>query len=310
MFLRRTGAGHNNERAAGMVNRRREPEKQLGQKPPARDEVLVSILNHPRDLALARDHHWYRIPVRSADKWLLRRWPPQWLTFYQTSIFGREAFAIRYYAPVLHVRQVLRRELFPDQPRDEKALQRYYQLILGPLQQLDRPIFSRRRRRIIFIPTTWQKFMSAAEINDLSDESPLEDRLWAELKRHDLNPERQEFITANGHDYALDFAFYCATGRLDVETDGDTWHSDPHRISEDNLRDNDLETGGWKLLRFNTSQLNDQITDYCLPTIIKNLQRLGGLAEDRLIPRDIQPDPSGPSQMSLFDDQSPPVNPS
>jgi very-short-patch-repair endonuclease len=263
---------------------RRKPEDLIGRKPSAQDPVLLSILNHPRDLALARDQHWYRIPVRSADKWLRRRWPPQWVAFYQTRIFGPEAFAVRYYTRVLEVRQVLRRELFPDQPHDEKALQCYYQLILGPLQQLDRPILSRRRRRIIFVQTTWHKFRSAAEINELSDESSLEDRLWAELKRHDLSAERQEFITANGHDYALDFAFYCTSGKLDVETDGDTWHADPHRIPEDNLRDNDLQTGGWKLLRFNTSQLNDRMTDYCLPTIVKNIQRLGGLAEDRLIP--------------------------
>jgi hypothetical protein len=77
-----------------------------------------------------------------------------------------------------------------------------------------------------------------------------------------------------------------------------------------NLRDNDLETGGWKLLRFNTSQLNDQMTEYCVPAIVKNIERLGGLAEDRFIPRDIQPDPAAFSQMSLFDDQSPPGNPS
>ena len=310
MFLIRTSAVHNNESAAGMGFCCRDQLNRFGPRPRARDEVRVGIVNHPRDLALARDQHWYRIPVRSVEKWLFRRWPPQWLAFYQTSIFGPEGFAIRYYAQVLEVRQVLRRELFPEQPHDEKALQRYYQLVLGPLQQLERPVLSRRRRRIVFIPTTWQKLMGAAEINDLYDESPLEDRLWAELKRRALTAERQEFITANGHDYALDFAIYCTTGKLDVETDGDTWHGDPHRIPEDNLRDNDLETGGWKLLRFNTSQLNEQMTEYCLPTIVKNIQKLGGLAEDRLIPRDVQTDPSSLSQMSLFDDQPPPANPS
>ena len=91
--------------------------------------------------------------------------------------------------------------------------------------------------------------------------------------------------------------------KLDVETDGDTWHSDPQRIPEDNLRDNDLETGGWKLLRFNTLQLNEQMGDYCLPTIAKNIKKMGGLSDSRLIPRDIQTDPNAPSQMSLFDDQ-------
>jgi hypothetical protein len=40
-------------------------------------EVLVTVLNHPRDLAIARDQHWYRIPVANADKWVGRRWPPE-----------------------------------------------------------------------------------------------------------------------------------------------------------------------------------------------------------------------------------------
>ncbi len=62
------------------------------------------------------------------------------------------------------------------------------------------------------------------------------------LQRLQFEAERQEFITANGNDYALDFAFYCQAGKLDVETDGDTWHADPARIPEDNRRDNDLET--------------------------------------------------------------------
>lgn len=271
-------------------------------------EVLVAILNHPRDLAAARDRHWYRIPVSAAQKWLTQpragstRWPPKWLAFYQTKIFGPEAFAINYYAEVLSVRQAARSELFPDEPKNEKSSRQYYQLILGPLQKLAHPIPSRRWRRIVFIQTTWQKLTRAEEINDLYDESPLEDRLWTELKRTKLSAERQDFITANGNEYALDFAFYCETGKLDVETDGDRWHSNPARIPEDNRRDNDLETSGWKLLRFNTSQLHDKMTDYCLPTIATNVKKLGGISEGRIIPRDIQTDENKPTQLSLFDD--------
>jgi len=267
------------------------------------DQVLVAILNAPRDLEIARHQHWYRIPAGSAKKWLFRRWPPRWLAFYQPKIFGEEAFAVHYYAPVLEVRQVLRRDLFPDEPGHEKANSPYIQLMLGPVQRLSQCIPSRRWRRIVFIQTTWQKFTSASEINDLYDESPLEDRLWAEFKRLQLHPERQEFISINKNDYALDFAFYCATGKLDVETDGDTWHSDPQRIPEDNRRDNDLETGGWKLLRFNTLQLREQMVEYCLPAIVQNINSLGGPAEGRLIPRDIHSNGASPSQLSLFDDQ-------
>ncbi len=269
-----------------------------------RGEVLVAILNNLLDFAVARDQHWYRIPVGSAHKWLKGRWPPRWLAFYQTKVFGSEAFAVNYYARVLDVRQVRRWQLFPDQPHDEKGRRRYYQLILEPLQRLPKPILSRRWRRIVFIPTTWQKFSSAVEINDLYDESPLEDYLWAELKRLQISAERQEFVPVKNRSYALDFAIYCTSGKMDVETDGDTWHADPERIPLDNLRDNDLETTGWRVLRFNTTHIREKMAEYCLPTIVENINRLDGVDEkERLVPRQINLDsPDGAYQLGLFDD--------
>lgn len=266
-------------------------------------EVLVGIMNHPRDLEIARRQHWYRIPVSNAKKWLRRRWPPHWLAFYQTKVFGREAFAIQFFARVLGVHETFRSQLFPDEPNHPKATQRYYQLMLGPIEKLERPIPSRRWRRIVFIPTTWRKFTRATEVNDLYDESPLEDLLWDHLTKLNLTPERQEFITANGRDYALDFAFYCEKGKLDVEADGDSWHAHPERIPEDNRRDNDLETSGWKLLRFNGHHLREEMATYCVPAIVDNVTRLGGLSENRVVPRDINADPDAPSQLGLFDDQ-------
>jgi hypothetical protein len=59
-----------------------------------RGEVLVAILNDLRDFKFAHDDHWYRIPVASVEKWLKDRWPPQFLAFYQTKAFGKEAHAI------------------------------------------------------------------------------------------------------------------------------------------------------------------------------------------------------------------------
>ncbi|MDY6876052.1 MAG: DUF559 domain-containing protein [Chloroflexota bacterium] len=271
-----------------------------------RGKVLVAILNNLLDFAVARDQHWYRIPVSSVNKWLQGRWPPSWLAFYQTKIFGSEAFAVNYYARVLEVRQVYRWQLFPDQPHDEKGKRRYYQLILEPLRRLPKPILSRRWRRIVFIPTTWEKFSTASEINDLYDESPLEDHLWAELKRLQISAERQEFIRVKERSYALDFAIYCTSGKIDVETDGDTWHADPERIPLDNLRDNDLETTGWRVLRFNTLHIREKMAEYCVPTIVENINRLDGVDEkERLVPRRINPDaPDGAYQLGLFDDTS------
>ena len=205
-----------------------------------RGEVLVAIVNELRDLEIAREQHWYRIPVHSVRKFLKERWPPEWLAFYQPKVFGEEAYAVRYYGRVIDIRAALRRELFPDEPPGKKHNKRYHQLLLSPLEQLPVPIYARRLRRIVFIPTTWEKLINGAEINDLYDESPLEDRLWAELKRQGLKAERQFFVQVGRQFFALDFALLCNNGKLDVETDGDTWHADRSRIPLDNQRDNAL----------------------------------------------------------------------
>ena len=81
-----------------------------------RGELLIAILNEPRHFHIVREHGWYRIPVASADKRLKDRWPPRWLAFYQTKVFGDEAFAINYYARVRDIRRVTRRDLFPTEP--------------------------------------------------------------------------------------------------------------------------------------------------------------------------------------------------
>jgi very-short-patch-repair endonuclease len=267
-----------------------------------RGEVLVAIMNNLLDMAIAREKHWYRIPVGSAHKWLKDRWPPQWLAFYQTKAFGDEAYAVRYYTRVTGVQQAYRYELFPDQPRDERSRRRYYQLILEPLRCLEQPILSRRLRRIVFIPTTWDKLTHAVEINDLYDESPLEDRLWAALKRWQIPAERQEFVQVVDRSYALDFAIYCAGGKIDVETDGDTYHTDPERVPEDNVRHNDLATAGWTTLRFNTPQIREQTESYCLPRIVENINKLGGAEEGRLAGRRFDLDAPGGLQQLLLDD--------
>ena len=117
-------------------------------------EVLVAIMNDKRDFAILRNQNWYRIPVFSAKKWLKNRWPPKWLAFYQTKVFGEEAYSIRYYSRVINIERVLRHQLFPNEPIGRKSQREYYQLFVNPIQRLQKPIFSRRWRRIIFIPTT------------------------------------------------------------------------------------------------------------------------------------------------------------
>lgn len=268
-----------------------------------RGEVLVAIINNQIDFEILRKRNWYRIPVSSVEKWLAHRWPPKWMAFYQTKVFGEDAHAVNYFGKVTDIRQAYRWQLFPDEERNnEKSKKRYCQIFVQPINRLQKPIYSRRFRRIVFIPTTWHKFTQAVEINDLYDESSLEDRLWAEFKRLKIAAERQEFVKARGHDYALDFAVYCVKGNIDVETDGDYWHANPEKAAEDNIRDNDLKTEGWKVLRFGTHQIQEETVEYCLPIIVENINKLGGLEEGRIIPRKISLDESSAYQLSMFDD--------
>lgn len=162
---------------------------------PDRGEVLVAIINRKRDFKILREQGWYRVPVKSV-KW---RWPPQWLAFYQTRIFGKEAYAVNYYGRVRDFRQVKRAELFPKEKPNPKTDKEYYQVWLDSLEPLYRPIYSRRWRYIVFIPTTWEKFDQAVEINDLFHDSHLEDRLWAELKFRQIDAERQLDISRSGN---------------------------------------------------------------------------------------------------------------
>lgn len=265
-----------------------------------RDEVLVAIMNNKHDFSLLHEQGWYRIPVANAPK----RWPPQWLAFYQTKIFGNEARAVSYYGRVREIRVVRRRELFPNEFPNPKSDREYYQVCLHSLERLPQPICSQRWRRIVFVPTTWAKLTQAVEINDLFDESPLEDRLWAELKGLDIPAERQWHVEVDQAHCFLDFAVFCMNGCVDIEADGDTWHADRRRIPQDNRRDNALESLGWHVLRFSGHQIRESMAQDCVPKITGTINTLGGLSNESPAPRVFYQVSDGTAQqLTLFEDE-------
>lgn len=100
----------------------------------------------------------------------------------------------------------------------------------------------------------------------------------------------------------LNFAIYCNQGRINVEADGDTYHSVKDRVLQAKHRDNDLETLGWRTLRFSSRDVREQMGEYCLPMIIENINRLGGLEKHGLILRSADPNANTISQqLNLFD---------
>lgn len=239
----------------------------------ARGEVLVAIMNNRRDFGILQEQGWYRIPVESAP----RRWPPQWLAFYQTQVFGDEAHAVHFYARVRSIRKARRSDLFPGELPNPKSDRLYYQIHLEALRRLPNPIVSPRWRRILFIPTTWAKFTRAKQLNDLFDDSPLEDLLWSELKQLDIPAERQWLVQVGEKNYLLDFAVFCNDGSIAIETDGDSYHVGVEPAAKDRRRDNDLTTAGWRILRFNGAELKERMAEYCIPEITSTVNRLGSL---------------------------------
>ncbi len=123
-------------------------------------EVLVALLPRKESLQTLQSEKWYHIPVESAPK---KRWPPKTLAFYHGKVFGKkEAYKIRYHGEVEQIDIIPRKELFPDDEENHyKAEKLYYRLQIRKLEERPTPIISHRPRRLVFIPTTKEKFYFA-----------------------------------------------------------------------------------------------------------------------------------------------------
>ncbi len=266
-----------------------------------RGEALVALLKERRDYEYLTGEGWYRIPVKSAP----RRWPPKWLAFYLPKVFDEQAYAVRYYGRVGLIEEVPRRALIPE-PAHPNADKPYYRIEVKDLKELPQPIPSKRFRRIVFIPTTYRKLFQAQEINDLFDDSPLEDLLWEELKARQIPAERQWEEIIRERLYRLDFALFCRDGKIDIEADGDTWHTPEERAKADKARNNELSAVHWHLLRFDSKQIREQMAPYCMTRMTELINRLGGLEETTVAPRVFYESPAGSAQqLALLEDEAP-----
>ena len=196
------------------------------------DRVLVAVMNNRRDFEIAAEEGWYRIPACHAP---LSTTEAVALGFYFTRAFGEEKWAIHWYAPILGHELARRRDLLPGEPNHPHADEIYYKLQLGSLQRLEFPIYSLRWRRITFIETTWDRFMTAEEINDLYVSGA--DGLYVTLKEMGLHPERNLEICEGATTYTVDLAIPCQHGTVTLCLDDDTpappkalRHPDPEAV--------------------------------------------------------------------------------
>jgi very-short-patch-repair endonuclease len=214
--------------------------------------ALVAIVNRVKDWRIVQGQRWYRIPVDKAPPGLAQ---VRYVAFYQTRAFGPEKWAVGWYALVLGITTARRRDLLPDEPLHRRAEHEYYRIALGELVRLPRPIPSRRWRRIVFIPTTLERLLAAAELNDLYRTSPIEDRLYDALRGDGLEPERQYYVREQGRGYMLDLALLTRDRSVAVECDGEAYHSGRDKAQQDRERDNALNAAGWHVLRFSGAEI-------------------------------------------------------
>lgn len=179
----------------------------------ADDGVLVVLMNNPRDMEIARDKHWYRVPAKHAPAYITHAC---YLAFYLTKAFGDQKWSIREYAPVYGHELVRRRDLFESDFDHPRANDAYYKLQLGSMLQLSRPITSRIGRRVLFIPTTGDKFSRAVELNELMGKSDADDALWDALKAEEIAAERQVIVRDARARYRVDYWIPCVRGNIAI----------------------------------------------------------------------------------------------
>lgn len=236
--------------------------------------VLVAIMNNQRDLQIARQKGWYRIPVKCAP----RRVGAEYLAFYQTKAFGQEAYAVNYYAPIRRIHLAQRLELLPEEVNHPRAGDWYYRVQIGPLQRLPHPVPSQRLRRITFIPTTLARLLSAREINDLWLGSDDEERLWEAFRENDIRVERRVSLQEGDEAYVIDFAAYCRRGKVAILCGGAGPLGEGSALRERPSADYELAAAGWKVLRFSLQQIEDSLED-CVVLAKQAIAQEGGLRE-------------------------------
>jgi very-short-patch-repair endonuclease len=207
--------------------------------------VLVAIVNREKDLKIALNRHWYRIPVKYAPKK-----EANFLSLYQTSVFNDNGKSINLYAPIKEYSLTYRRNLLPEEKDHPRVGELYQKLTLGPIRQTPRRIKNKTGLRVNFGFTTLKKLLQAKDLCELFGIAPLEQITYRELQKNKIKAIRQYCIMKNGRcRYRLDFAIFCKKGKIDIECDNEKLHYQPRRKTKDRKRNNWLKRHGWKILR-------------------------------------------------------------
>lgn len=239
--------------------------------------VLIAYMPNPQDWLIATDALWYRVPKDKAPK-IIKEQTVEYIGFYFPSSFGHAMkWKVTHYGKVQSITEVIRKELFPNEPVNAKSATLYYKITFDSLVQLPKPFQSRRGHRVVFVSTTKEKFFSGGtDFNLLFQSSSYEKEMENIMDAMAIEYEREwrEYVNSQKF-YYLDFAVWCKNGAIDIECDGDAFHMDKDRVHYDKTRNNELESYGWSVLRFTSKHFSED-TAHIEKTIYKTIKELGG----------------------------------
>src|SRR5690606_13923644 len=144
-----------------------------------------------------------------------------------------------------------RRDLLPDQPDHARANDRYYKVILEPIQIKTPPVLNTDKRSISFIRTTWDRFIHARTVKDLySNADYFVDRIYHALRSRGIQSDRYWDAESKDYNYAPAVRVLCEHGAFTASTS----------VDSDNI------------FKMDTSQDEDEI----LKEIIAKITAMGG----------------------------------
>ncbi|KKQ36009.1 MAG: hypothetical protein US50_C0001G0011 [Candidatus Nomurabacteria bacterium GW2011_GWB1_37_5] len=225
--------------------------------------VLVGVLKNKNDLKTLLEHHWYRIPISHSP---IKHF--DYLAFYQPISFGKNGKRINYYAKVLRTEITKRSKALPKERLHPRAGNFYLICYVGKIIRLKKPIKNTAPRRVTFGFTTLNKLRNSKNLLELFNIAPIEIMIENKLKQAGIKALKEHTITANKKRYRLDFAIYGKNKKLAIECDNQASHSTPQQKIKDKIKNTNLKSDGWTILRLSENMIINDIEE-CLTKIKK-----------------------------------------
>jgi len=181
------------------------------------DRVLVGAIKRKRDLAYARDAHWYRIPQAQMPRGV----NTEYIAFFlnKSTLRGRDS-GVHFFARRTGLELVYRRQLLPDEAGHPRADGVYYKVQLDELHEKTPAILNPTHRRFSFIYTTWDRFVNAQQVSDLySTADYYVDRIYHALRSSGVRSERFWEIEKPETGVAPQLRILCQNGTVIASTE-------------------------------------------------------------------------------------------